>query len=122
MILELYLKMIKIVAYQGFGQSVEPSRRTWRLPYALRVVLTLLVGAATFIAAFFFLIVVVAVLLGLAAFAIAAYTVRRVVSQTRSKLQHGHRVTRISVLHEPPYESAGERKEYWSTEQRPSGT
>lgn len=117
------LKMIKIVAYQGFGQSVEPSRRRWTLPYGLRVVLTLLVGAATFIAAFFFIFVVVAVLLGLAVFAIVAYTIRRVVSRTRSKIQqHGHRVTRISVLHESPYESAGGRNEYWSNEEKPSGT
>ncbi|NNM89054.1 MAG: hypothetical protein HKL95_11130 [Phycisphaerae bacterium] len=115
--------MMKIVAYQGFGQSVEPSRRNWRLPYALRVVLTLLVGAVTFIAAFFFLFVVVVVLLCIAAFAIAAYTVRRLVAQTRSKLQqHGHRVARISVFHDSPYESAGERQEYWSDEQGYSRT
>lgn len=115
--------MIKLVAYHGFGQSVEPSRRRWTLPYALRVVLTLIVGTATFIAAFFFLFIVVCVLLGLAVFAIAAYSVRRFISQTRSRLQQrGHRVTHISVLHESPSESVGEREVYWSNEERHSST
>lgn len=122
-VLGLGFKMIKLVAYHGFGQSVEPPRRRWMLPYVLRVVLTLIVGAATLIAAFFFLFIVVCVLLGLAVFAIAAYSVRRFISQTRFRLQQrGHRVTRISVLHESPSESVGGREEYWSNKERHSGT
>lgn len=115
--------MLKIVAYKGFGQAVEPSHRKWALPQALQMLMTVLMGAATVIAAFFFLFVVVAVLLAVAVLAIAAYTVRRLIRQTRSKIQQrGHRVTRVSVLRESPSEPAGTWNEYWSNEEKHSST